>query len=101
MILSSDILLNILEYAGSHIVLGVRDEDIINRIRIYDPSFGLDEWNRRVDSKKSLVSMIKSLPLYQVYNYIVENDIVILSTVEDTISLRCKDRSTGSSSTHT
>lgn len=75
-----EIRLNILEYQGDHLSMCVRDKDIIDRIRRYDPSFDHQEWIDIVRRKKKFIEQVCNSPLLPLYKYIITKDIQIVKT---------------------
>lgn len=74
----SSIISNILEYGGKQYLLGIKDEELVERIRLYQPSFNYDTWLSDVEFKKRFIERMKANPLIILYNYVKQYKLTLM-----------------------
>ena len=78
--LPSELRLNILEYGG--INLFVSREDIVNRIKVYNPVFDYNRWKKDISTKKEFIRKTMNSPLMSIYTHMKEWEVTIVIDLE-------------------
>lgn len=73
-----DLRINILEFGGSQHVLNIPDKPLIQRLKIYNPSFDINTWHIQISTKRTFINTIIDQRLYPLYIYIKDKSIDIL-----------------------
>lgn len=68
--------LNILKYGRER--LGLSDEELVEEIKRYDPSFDYNKWINDITLKEQFLNRMKNHPFLNLLKYIRENDIDIV-----------------------
>lgn len=90
----SDIRLNMLEYGGER--LNVTDEELIERIHLYDETFDYNLWKEDIKEMERFINRVSNSPMIPIYQYLTEHNIKLYIKDEDIDTLGAISFSTDS-----
>lgn len=70
-----DIRIHIIKFGGCYHTLSISDQEILQEIHEYDPSFDISVWNKNIQDKEEFLDRVSKSPLNLFYKYLRENDI--------------------------
>lgn len=86
--LPSEIKNNIVEFGGGQYPLKLSDQELIGRIKIYDPSFDIKRWRNNVALKRDTLKKVLTPELKVLYQYIRDKKVIMCIKLGDIVLIR-------------